>query len=89
MRLVSDTLKTTTPLITKQLLAWLSTAYVWNKLNDEQREASGVRLVTVSKYGSLIVTVYSSQSPEELATALALPLPYLPCKKCPAWYVYI
>ncbi|PBK66109.1 multidrug resistance-associated ABC transporter [Armillaria solidipes] len=40
-KLAGDTLKTTTPLVTKLLLAWLTASYEYYRLTDEQR-ASGV-----------------------------------------------
>ncbi|KAK0186449.1 multidrug resistance-associated ABC transporter [Armillaria mellea] len=40
-KLAGDTLKTTTPLVTKLLLTWLTTSYDYYRLTDEQR-ASGV-----------------------------------------------
>ncbi|KAF8915697.1 multidrug resistance-associated ABC transporter [Mucidula mucida] len=41
LKLFGDTLKTTTPLVTKVLLTWLTDSYIWWRLSDEQR-ASGV-----------------------------------------------
>ncbi|KAK0199743.1 multidrug resistance-associated ABC transporter [Desarmillaria ectypa] len=40
-KLVGDTLKTTTPLVTKILLTWLTASYEYYRLTDEQK-ASGV-----------------------------------------------
>ncbi|KAK0453030.1 multidrug resistance-associated ABC transporter [Armillaria borealis] len=40
-RLAGDTLRTTTPLVTKLLLAWLTASYEYYRLSDEQK-ASGV-----------------------------------------------
>ncbi|PBK73200.1 multidrug resistance-associated ABC transporter [Armillaria solidipes] len=40
-RLAEDTLRTTTPLVTKLLLAWLTASYEYYRLSDEQK-ASGV-----------------------------------------------
>ncbi|KAG6873113.1 hypothetical protein C0995_002776 [Termitomyces sp. Mi166 len=39
-KLCGDTLKTTTPLVSKVLLAWLTNSYVYHRLSDEQK-ASG------------------------------------------------
>ncbi|KAF9019789.1 multidrug resistance-associated ABC transporter [Hymenopellis radicata] len=41
LKLFGDTLKTTTPLVTKVLLTWLTDSYIWWRLSDEQR-ASGI-----------------------------------------------
>ena len=40
--IVLDTLNTTTPLVTKLLLAWLTTSYEWHRTSDEQRAALGL-----------------------------------------------
>ncbi|KAF5370935.1 hypothetical protein D9615_009781 [Tricholomella constricta] len=41
LKLCADTLKTTTPLLTKVLLTWLTKSYIYHRLTDEQK-ASGV-----------------------------------------------
>lgn len=38
---VSDVLKTTTPLLTKVILTWLTQSYIYYRLSDEQ-QASGL-----------------------------------------------
>lgn len=38
----SDTLKTTTPLLTKVIFAWLTESYIYNRLSDEQRALAGL-----------------------------------------------
>lgn len=38
----SDTLNTTTPLVTKLLLAWLTNSYSWHRASEEQRAAEGL-----------------------------------------------
>lgn len=63
MRLVSDTLKTTTPLITKELLAWLSVSYAWHELNAEQREAAGVSRGVLCSIREADENVYRLRSP--------------------------
>ncbi|KAG6856152.1 hypothetical protein H0H87_007058 [Tephrocybe sp. NHM501043] len=40
LKFASDTLKTTTPLVTKVLLTWLTKSYAYHRLSDEQK-ASG------------------------------------------------
>ncbi|KAF8884421.1 ATP-dependent bile acid permease [Gymnopilus junonius] len=37
MKLFSDTLKTTTPLVTKVLLTWLTESYAYSRANEEER----------------------------------------------------
>ncbi|KAF5360291.1 hypothetical protein D9758_009169 [Tetrapyrgos nigripes] len=41
LKLCADTLKTTTPLVNKVLLTWLTESYIYSRLTDEQR-ASGI-----------------------------------------------
>lgn len=41
LNLASDTLKTTTPLLTKVILNWLVNSYVYNRLSDQEK-ASGI-----------------------------------------------
>lgn len=42
LKLIADTLKTTTPLITKALLTWLTDAYAWNRLSAAEQAESGL-----------------------------------------------
>ncbi|KAG5647496.1 hypothetical protein DXG03_009433 [Asterophora parasitica] len=41
LHLIADVLRTTTPLVTKVLLTWLTTSYAYHRLPDEQK-ASGI-----------------------------------------------
>ncbi|KAF8915705.1 hypothetical protein CPB85DRAFT_1292926 [Mucidula mucida] len=42
LELFGDALKTTTPLVTKVLLTWLTDSYTWWRLSDEQRKAGNI-----------------------------------------------
>lgn len=37
MQLISETLRTTTPLVTRLLLTWLAEAYIYARLTPEQK----------------------------------------------------
>ncbi|KAF5354262.1 hypothetical protein D9756_007067 [Leucocoprinus leucothites] len=42
LKLCADTLKTTTPLLNKVLLTWLTNSYIWVRTTEEQRAAIGL-----------------------------------------------
>lgn len=46
-----DTLKTTTPLLNKVLLTWLSQSYAWARTSDEQHAALGLKQPRGIGYG--------------------------------------
>lgn len=71
LKLASDTLKTTTPLITQLLLTWLTEAYVYQKLSDAQK-ASG----TIGKPRGIVITCLLPYT-DELKPIIGLR--YRPC----------
>ncbi|KAF9042985.1 multidrug resistance-associated ABC transporter [Panaeolus papilionaceus] len=46
LKLFADTLKTTTPLVTKVFLTWLTESYIYFRLSDEQRIAAAAQGLT-------------------------------------------
>ena len=42
LKLVADNLKTTTPLVSKALLTWLTEAYIWHRLSLAEQAGSGL-----------------------------------------------
>ncbi|KAI0071668.1 multidrug resistance-associated ABC transporter [Panus rudis PR-1116 ss-1] len=42
LKLISDTLKTTTPLVSKVLLTWLTDSYIYYRASDAERAAVGI-----------------------------------------------
>jgi len=51
LKLFSDTLKTTTPLVTKVLLAWLTESYIYVRTTDEEHLALGLQKPRGIGYG--------------------------------------
>ncbi|KAH9476201.1 ABC-type transporter cicA [Psilocybe cubensis] len=51
LKLFSDTLKTTTPLVTKVLLTWLTESYIYVRATDAEREAFGLNKPRGIGYG--------------------------------------
>ncbi|KAF7760155.1 hypothetical protein Agabi119p4_10831 [Agaricus bisporus var. burnettii] len=43
LKLLSDTLKTTTPLLSKVLLTWLADSYIWVRATEQERAALGLK----------------------------------------------
>ncbi|KDQ53927.1 hypothetical protein JAAARDRAFT_38897 [Jaapia argillacea MUCL 33604] len=61
-RLISDTLKTTTPLISKLLLEWLTEAYMYARLTDAEKAALGMAKPRGIGYGmGLGVALFAMQ----------------------------
>lgn len=52
LKLASDTMKTTTPLVTRLLLTWLTETYIYQRLSDSQK-ASGILSEPQGIVGSL------------------------------------
>ncbi|KAM5532134.1 hypothetical protein V8D89_014227 [Ganoderma adspersum] len=51
LKLVSDTLNTTTPLVNQVLLTWLTNSYIYFRANDEERAALGLQKPRGIGYG--------------------------------------
>lgn len=51
LKLVADTLKTTTPLVNKVILTWLTEAYIYHRLSDDQKAAGVVKKPQGIGYG--------------------------------------
>ena len=51
LKLVAETLKTTTPLVTKVFLTWLTEAYIWHRLSSAEQAESGLTKPRSIGYG--------------------------------------
>jgi hypothetical protein len=59
-----DTLQTTTPLVNKVILTWLTDAYVYHRLTDEQKAAGDVKQPQGIGYGiGLAFALFAMQGP--------------------------
>lgn len=57
-----DTLKTTTPLLTKVILTWLTNSYIYYRLSDAQRASSGIAQPQGIGYGiGLAIGLFAMQ----------------------------
>ncbi|KXN89182.1 Multidrug resistance-associated protein 1 [Leucoagaricus sp. SymC.cos] len=66
---LSDTLKTTTPLLNKVLLTWLTDSYAWVRTTDEERAALGLKQPRGIGYGiGLAVALFLMQEIASLMT---------------------
>lgn len=62
LKLFSDTLKTTTPLLTKVILTWLTNSYIYYRLSDAQRASSGIAQPQGIGYGiGLAIGLFAMQ----------------------------
>ncbi|KDQ52618.1 hypothetical protein JAAARDRAFT_40221 [Jaapia argillacea MUCL 33604] len=69
MNLIADTLRTTTPLISKLLLTWLADAYVYHRLTEQEAEAVGLEKPRGIGYGiGLGVALFVMQEVASLMT---------------------
>ncbi|RDB26371.1 Oligomycin resistance ATP-dependent permease YOR1 [Hypsizygus marmoreus] len=69
LKLLADTLKTTTPLLTKVLLTWLTNSYIYYRLSDEQKAASGATQPQGIGYGiGLAIGLFAMQEVSSLMT---------------------
>ncbi|KAI0371903.1 multidrug resistance-associated ABC transporter [Pilatotrama ljubarskyi] len=69
LKLFSDTLNTTTPLVNQVLLTWLTKSYVYFRASEEQREAFGLSKPQGIGYGiGLAFAIFSMQ---ELSSLLS------------------
>ncbi|KAF4621625.1 hypothetical protein D9613_012586 [Agrocybe pediades] len=69
LKLFSDTLKTTTPLVTKVLLAWLTQSYIYVRTTDEERLALGIQKPRGIGYGiGVAVGLFVMQESASLMT---------------------
>ncbi|KAI0717423.1 multidrug resistance-associated ABC transporter [Cerioporus squamosus] len=67
LKLFSDTLNTTTPLVNQVLLSWLSSSYVYYRASDEQRAAFGLAKPQGIGYGiGLAFAVFVMQESSSL-----------------------
>ncbi|KAF9447357.1 multidrug resistance-associated ABC transporter [Macrolepiota fuliginosa MF-IS2] len=67
LKLLSDTLKTTTPLLNKVLLTWLAESYAWFRTPEEQRAALGQKQPRGIGYGiGLAVALFVMQEVSSL-----------------------
>ncbi|KAF9466028.1 multidrug resistance-associated ABC transporter [Collybia nuda] len=69
LKLCADTLKTTTPLLTKVLLTWLTNSYIYHQLSPEARVVSGVAEPQGIGYGiGLAIGLFAMQEVASLMT---------------------
>ncbi|PPQ81812.1 hypothetical protein CVT25_013648 [Psilocybe cyanescens] len=69
LKLFSDTLKTTTPLVTKVLLTWLTESYIYVRATDAERAALGINKPRGIGYGiGLAVALFVMQEAASLMT---------------------
>ncbi|KAF8235236.1 multidrug resistance-associated ABC transporter [Tricholoma matsutake] len=62
LKLFSDTLKTTTPLLTKVILTWLTNSYIYYRLSDAQRASSDIAQPQGIGYGiGLAIGLFAMQ----------------------------
>ncbi|KAG6863993.1 hypothetical protein C0991_001277, partial [Blastosporella zonata] len=62
LKLGSDTLKTTTPLVTKVLLAWLTNSYIYHRLSDEEKASGSIDKPQGIGYGiGLAIALFAMQ----------------------------
>ncbi|KAG5653199.1 hypothetical protein H0H81_001750 [Sphagnurus paluster] len=62
LKLCGDTLKTTTPLLTKVILTWLTNSYVYHRLSDEEKASGQLRKPQGIGYGiGLAVALFAMQ----------------------------
>ncbi|TFK36263.1 multidrug resistance-associated ABC transporter [Crucibulum laeve] len=67
LKLLSDTLKTTTPLLNKVILSWLSLSYAYGRATDEERAAAGLQKPRGIGYGiGLAVALFVMQGSFDL-----------------------
>ncbi|KAM5532133.1 hypothetical protein V8D89_014226 [Ganoderma adspersum] len=68
LKLVADTLRTTTPLVNQVLLMWLTNSYVYFRATDEERTALGLRKPRGIGYGiGLAFAIFAMQEISSLA----------------------
>lgn len=69
LKLCGDTLKTTTPLLTKVILTWLTNSYVYHRLSDEEKASGQLRKPQGIGYGiGLAVALFAMQEVASLLT---------------------
>ncbi|KAF8066646.1 multidrug resistance-associated ABC transporter [Lyophyllum atratum] len=69
LKLFADTLKTTTPLVTKVLLTWLTKSYIYHHLTDEERASGQVAKPQGIGYGiGLAFALFAMQEISSLMT---------------------
>jgi len=62
LKLLSDTLKTMTPLLSKVILTWLANSYTYFRLSDAQRAASDIKQPQGMTYGiGLAIGLFTMQ----------------------------
>ncbi|KAF5310093.1 hypothetical protein D9619_010353 [Psilocybe cf. subviscida] len=69
LKLLSDTLKTTTPLLNKVILNWLSASYIYSRVSDEDRATLGLSKPKGIGYGvGLAIALFVMQEAASLMT---------------------
>ncbi|TCD67438.1 hypothetical protein EIP91_012410 [Steccherinum ochraceum] len=69
LKLLSDTLKTTTPLVNKVLLTWLTNSYIYYRATEEQRAIAGLAKPQGLGYGiGLAFALFAMQEVASLMT---------------------
>ncbi|KAI0674258.1 multidrug resistance-associated ABC transporter [Trametes maxima] len=67
LKLFSDTLNTTTPLVNQVLLTWLTTSYVYHRANETEREQFGLQQPRGIGYGiGLAFAIFAMQEVSSL-----------------------
>ena len=75
LKLIADTLKTTTPLVTKVLLTWLTEAYIWHRLSPAEQAESGLTKPRGIGYGiGLAFALFAMQEVASLVFFFSLSL---------------
>lgn len=86
LQLIGTMLQTTTPLVTRELLTWLSVSYAWHHLNEEERASLGVRWYAA--YISFqLIAMHRQLSRMASAMASDYLLRCFSCNKWGLWYV--
>ncbi|KAF9262693.1 multidrug resistance-associated ABC transporter [Marasmius fiardii PR-910] len=70
LQLCGDTLKTTTPLVNKVLLTWLSESYLYYRTTEEQRSALGINMSAPRGVGFGIGLAFAIFAMQEIASLL-------------------
>lgn len=70
LQLCGDTLKTTTPLVNKVLLTWLSESYLFYRTTEEERTALGISISTPRGIGFGVGLAFAIFAMQEVASLL-------------------
>jgi ATP-binding cassette, subfamily C (CFTR/MRP), member 1 len=69
--LFADVLKTTSPLVSKKILAYLAESFAWHRLSEQERQAAGLAPPRGIGYGvGLAFALFVMQEASSLVCAL-------------------